>query len=75
MIKTLLSILAIISSAVAIFLSGKNRGSSNEKNNQQKIENAQFKENIKIITDVNSMSFDDKSEFLLSKQRNNKSNF
>lgn len=70
MIKILLSILAIIGSALIIFFTGKNRGEISQTNNQQEIENGQIKENIKIIKNTYAMSFDDKSSFLLSKQRN-----
>lgn len=68
--KIILSVFAFIGSVLAIFLGGKSKGASNEKEKQQKIENENLKENIKINKEVGNMSFDDKSDFLLSKQRN-----
>lgn len=68
--KILVSVFAFIGSVIAIFLGGKAKGESNEKQKQQKIENENLKENLKINKQVGNMSFDDKSDFLLSKQRN-----
>lgn len=68
--KILVSIIAFIGSVAAIFFGGKAKGASNEKQKQQKIENENTKQNLKINKEVGNMSFDDKSDFLLSKQRN-----
>jgi len=70
MLKIILSVFAFIGSVVAIFLGGKAKGESNEQQKQLKQENEDTNENIKINKKVNNMSFDDKSNFLLSKQRN-----
>lgn len=68
--KIILSIFAFIGSILAIFLGGKAKGESNEQQKQLKQENEDTNENIKINKKVNNMSFDDKSDFLLSRQRN-----
>jgi hypothetical protein len=70
MLKIILSIFAFIGSILAIFLGGKAKGESNEQKKQLKQENEDANENIKINKKVNNMSFDDKSDFLLSRQRN-----
>jgi hypothetical protein len=70
MLKIIISIFAFIGSIGAIFLGGKLKGTINEQQKQIKQENENTNENIKINKKVNAMSFNDKSEFLLSKQRN-----
>jgi len=67
--KIILSVFAFAGSVVALFLGGKAKGKSNEQQKQMKQENQNTNENLKINKKVSNMSFDDKSDFLLSKQR------
>jgi len=68
--KTILSVFAFIGSALALFGFAKSKGKSEEKQKQLKVENENIEQNLNINKKVNAMSFDDKSDFLLSKQRN-----
>lgn len=68
--KIILSVFAFIGSVIAIFLGGKAKGASNEQQKQLKQENENTNQNLKINKETADMSFDDKSDFLLSKQRN-----
>ena len=67
--KQIFSILATI---LGIFFFGYRKGKQEEKNNNIIKENENIKENININQKVSNMSFDDKFDFLLSKQTNNK---
>lgn len=66
----LIKIFSVIASILGIFIFGKLKGKNDEKQKQLKVENENLQENIRINKEVSNMSFDDKSDFLLSKQRN-----
>ncbi len=69
----LAKIFSVIASILGIFIFGKLKGKNDEKQKQLKVENENLQENIRINKEVSNMSFDDKSDFLLSKQRNKNS--
>lgn len=69
----LAKIFSVIASILGIFIFGKLKGKNDEKQKQLKVENENLQENIRINKKVSNMSFDDKSDFLLSKQRNKNS--
>lgn len=69
----LIKIFSVIASILGIFIFGKLKGKNDEKQKQLKVENENLQENIRINKEVSNMSFDDKSDFLLSKQRNKNS--
>lgn len=66
----LIKIFSVIASILGIFIFGKLKGKNDEKQKQLKVENENLQENIRINKEVSNMSFDDKSDFLLFKQRN-----
>ena len=66
----IVKIFSIIGSIIGIFFFAKSKGKNEQKNEQLKQENENTNQNFKIVKDVSNMSFDDKSNFLLSKQRN-----
>jgi len=72
--KTILSVFAFIGSALALFGFAKSKGKSEEKQKQLKVENENIEQNLNINKKVSGMSFDDKSDFLLSKQKARNSN-
>lgn len=74
MCKTILSTFAFIGSALALFGFAKSKGSNEEKQKQLKAENESTQQNLSINKEVSNMSFDDKSDFLLSKQKARNSN-
>ena len=66
----IIKIFSTIGSIIGIFFFAKSKGKNEQKNEQLKQENDNTNQNFKIVKDVSNMSFDDKSDFLLSKQRN-----
>jgi hypothetical protein len=67
LIFKIFKIFSVISGIGAIFFFGSNLVRKKE---QLKQENDELQKDIKITKKVNSLSFFDKSNFLLSKQRN-----
>lgn len=66
----LIKIFSVIASLVGLFFFAKSKGKNEQKNQQLKEENENTQQNLKINKEVSNMSFDDKSDFLLFKQRN-----
>lgn len=69
----LTKIFSIIVSLIGLFFFAKSKGKNEQKTQQLKEENENTNQNLKINKDTTNMSFDDKSNFLLSKQRNKNS--
>lgn len=65
----IIKIVSLIFSLTGLTFLAKLFGENKAKQQQQKIEIEDSNENAKINKQVGSMSFDDKSEFLLSKQK------
>jgi hypothetical protein len=66
----IIKIISIIFSLTGIAFIAKIFGEKNAESKQKNFEMENANENIKINKASNSMSFDDKSNFLLSKQKN-----
>ncbi len=66
----IIKIISIIFSLTGLTFLAKIFGENKEELKQQKIELENSNENAKINKQVGDMSFDDKSNFLLSKQKN-----
>jgi hypothetical protein len=74
MIDLLIKTCSIFFTVFIIFFFGKIKGSYEEKKKQLKSENDELQENARINKKNDNMSFIDKSEFLLSKQKNRNKN-
>lgn len=67
----IIKIASIIISIAVTFFFGKSKGKVEEQKRQLKNENENLQENIRINKETSSMDFDDRCDFLLSKQENN----
>lgn len=70
MISSIIKVVSIIFSICGLGFIMKLLRSKEEQQKQLKLENENMQQNLKINKEVSNMSFDDKSDFLLSKQRN-----
>ncbi len=68
----LTKIFLFLSSILGIFFAGAITGKKSKENEDLKNENEDLKNEIKIDQKISDMSFSNRSNFLLSKQKNNK---
>lgn len=65
-------ITSLITAIVGFFYIGKTKGKAQERNERLLQDFEEFTKDTNIKKEVDNMSFSDKSDFLLSKQKNNK---
>ena len=68
----IVKIISVLSTLGFVFLLGSKAGKKKERIKQLKNQHNELQKNVKINKKVDNLSFSDKSNLLLSKQRNNK---